>query len=207
MRRVFLLDGPGLCPEVMDTGSIRRIEPRTTRIIPTFSVVGELFEPEISDSRIVHSSATGLVQHSLDTWGIDHGKLYLAQESSPRSRWVNETLSRWIEGISQEDRAVFVQELFDALTADGAETLEDIEAQGAGGFEAILARLFNASSVTKKTIYALPKRAILGEHYDAISQMGLSSWLRQRFQDWQTQRSARKEDAAVPMREEDAGES
>ena len=207
VRRVFLLDGPGLCPEVMDTSTIRRIEPRTTRIIPTFSVVGELFAPEISDSRIVHSSAAGLVQHSLDTWGIDHGKLFLAQEPSPRSRWVNETLSRWIEGISQEDRAVFVQELFDALTADGAETLEDIEAQGAGGFEAILARLFSASDVTRKTIYALPKRAILGEHYDAISQMGLSSWLRQRFQDWQAQRVARKEESSGQIEEEDEGES
>lgn len=187
VQRVFLLDGPGLCPEVMDTGSIRRIDTRTTRIIPTFSVVGKLFEPQITDSRIVHSTAAGLVQHSVDTWGIDHGKLALAAEASPRSRWINDTLSRWIEGISQEDRAVFVQELFDALSAEGAVTLEDIQARGISGFEAILVKLASASAVTRKTIYDLPKRAILGEHYDEIAQKGLTAWLREKVSEWQSQ--------------------
>jgi hypothetical protein len=201
VRRLYLLDSPGLCAEVMETDCIGRIDSKTTRIVPTFSVVGKLFEPSISDSRIVYSTAMGFVQHSLDTWGIDHGKLALAQEASPRSRWINETLSRWIGGISQEDRAVFVQELFAALSANGAETLEDIETGGASGFESILASLFKASSVTKRTITDLPKRAILGDYYDEITQMSLSGWLMKRFQDWQAQHTVRR--AELPEDEKD----
>lgn len=192
VERLFLLDGPGLCPEVMDDGCVKRIDAKTTKIQPAFSVVGKLFEPQISDSRIVQSSASGFVQHSLDTWGIDHGKLLLADGPNPRSVWINELLDRWIGGISQEDRLVFVQELFDALAADGAASFEDIEERGVGGFEAILAKLLASSRVTKKTIGDLPKRAILGEHYDAISQRGLSAWLMERFQSWQNQVLDRK---------------
>ena len=192
VRHLYLLDGPGLCPEVLEDGGLRRIDPVTTRIVPAFSVVGKLFEPQITDSRIVQSSAAGFVQHSLDTWGIDHGRLLLADGPNPRSVWINDLLSRWIGGISQEDRVIFVQELFDALAADGAATLEEIEEGGFGSFEAILLKLLGSSEVTRKTIYDLPKRAILGDSYDAISQKGFSSWLRESFRSWQSQMSDRK---------------
>lgn len=187
VRRVFLLDGPGLCGEVMDTEIIRRIDARTTRILPAFSVIGELFAPEISDTRIVRSSGSALMQHSLDTWGIDHGRLFLAPEENPRARWINALLAAWIGGISQEDRVVFVDELFLALSADGAQTLEDIEAKGVDGFEAILLKLLASSDVTKKTIGDLPRRAILGEYYDEITQKGFAGFLRDRYLDRQKQ--------------------
>lgn len=192
VERLFLLDGPGLCPEVMDDSCVKRIDAKTTKIQPTFSIVGKLFEPQITDSRIVQSSASGFVQHSLDTWGIDHGRLLLAEGPNPRSVWINELLDRWIAGISQEDRVVFVQELFDALAADGASSFDDIEEGGVGGFEAILMKLLASSKVTKKTITALPKRVILGDQYDAISQLGFSGWLMERLQNWQNQVLDRK---------------
>lgn len=195
VRRVFILDGPGLCDEVVDTEVIRRIETRTTRILPAFSVIGELFAPEIADTRIVRSSASALMQHSLDTWGVDHGKLFLAAEENSRARWINAVLAAWIEGISQEDRVVFVNELFDAFSAEGAQTLEDIGSGGASGFEAILLKLLTASDVTKKTINDLPKRAILGEYYDEIMQKGLTGFLRDRYLDWQKQFDARASEA------------
>ena len=187
VRRVYILDGPGLCEGVVDTNVIRRVEARTTRILPSFSVIGELFAPEIADTRIVRSSASALMQHSLDTWCIDHGKLYLSEKINPRAQWINTVLAAWIGGISQEDRVVFVNELFNALAAEGARTLEDIEANGAGGFEMILAKLLTSSDVTRKTIGDLPKRAILGEYYDEIMQKGLGGFLLDRYLEWQKQ--------------------
>ena len=192
VEHLYLLDGPGICPEVMDDSSIRRIDGKTTKIQPVFSVVGKLFEPQISDARIVQSSASGFVQHSLDTWGIDHGKLLLAEAHHPRSVWINEIMSSWIGGISQEDRVVFVQELFDALGADGVSSLAEIEERGVGGFEAILLKLFTSSEVTRKTLGDLPKRAILGDYYDAITQKGLTAWLKESIQNWQRQVTERR---------------
>ena len=206
VEHLYLLDGPGICSEVMDDSAIRRIDAKATRIVPAFSIVGKLFEPQITDSRIVQSSASGFVQHSLDTWGIDHGRLLLAEGPNPRSVWINEVLTRWIGGISQEDRGIFVEELFDALAADGAATLDEIEERGVGGFEAILVKLFSSSKVTRKTLGDLPKRAILGDQYDAIAQKGLSAWLLEGLQNWQNQvleRRAKAQAAEASGKEEE----
>ena len=198
VERLFLLDGPGLCPEVMALDCLEKIDRKTTRIVPTFSVIGQLFAPALSDHRIVRSTASGIMQHALYTWGVDHGKLALADAPSPRSRWLNETLASWIGGISQEDRVIFINELFDALTADGAVTVDDLERKGSGSFEASFFRLLSASAVTKKTIYDLPKRAIFGENYEDITQKGLAGWLRDKYREWVENQDnrAEEEDAA-----------
>lgn len=197
VRRLYLLDSPGLCPEVVDVDSLRKTDEKTTRIVPSFSVIGQLFAPELNEQKVVRSTANGIMQHALYTWGVDHGKLALAGEPSQRNRWLNETIANWIGGISREDRITFINELFDALSADGARTLNDLEAKGPGAFEGILFRLLGASEVTKRTIYDLPKRAILGENYEGITQKGLAGWLRDKYREWILDQENRNEDGVA----------
>ena len=168
VEHVYLLDGPGLCPEVMDTSCVRRVNPRVTAIVPTFSVVGKLFTPAIDDTRVVRSSAHSILKHSIGSWGVDHGRLAEAPENDAASRWLNDVIQRWIDGIPQTDRATFVRELFGALSADGAATLADILKSGPSGLRAVLNSLINTSRTTKMTAAELPLRALLGENYDMI---------------------------------------
>ena len=160
LERIYILDGPGLCPEVMVTSGMERIDSRCTRIIPRFSVVGKLFEPKVTDSRIVRSTASGMLQHALASWGIDHGELALCEENDPRSRWINASVDEWIGNLSQADRVILIHDLFDALSANGARTLEELDDGGATGFETILRRLLGSSESTKKAITNLPKQAM-----------------------------------------------
>lgn len=160
VERLYLLDGPGFCPEVMDLGLINRIDAKTTQVLPRFCVVGKLFAPAISDTQIVQSSYAGFLQHALISWGIDHGALALADSHDPASLIANEAMDAWITGLSQEDRAVFVGDLFDALAAGGAETLDQIHAGGLDGLEAILRRLNESSETTKRALSDLPKYAM-----------------------------------------------
>ena len=160
VERVYLMDSPGLCPEVMDPARIERIDPKTRRIIPRFSVVGKLLEPKITDTCIVRASGFGVSQHSMTTWGIDHGRLATAQENDPMSTWINEKIRGWSDEISPADRALCVDELFDALQAGGAKTVSDIKFFGPDGVDAILKRLREKSDVTKHTLTDLPKYAV-----------------------------------------------
>ena len=168
VERVYLLDGPGLCPEVMDVSCVSRVNPRATAIVPTFSVVGKLFTAAIDETRVVRSSAHSLLKHSIGSWGVDHGKLALAPENDAASRWINEVLQAWIDGIPQADRATFVRELFGALAVDGAVTLADILKKGPSGARYVINHLLGTSRVTKKTAAELPLRALLGDNYDAV---------------------------------------
>ncbi len=160
LERIFVLDGPGLCPEVMDVSGMARIDSRCTRIIPRFSVIGKLFEPKVTDTRIVASTASGMMQHSLASWGIDHGALALCAENDPRSLWINAAVKEWIGDMSQEERIGLIRDLFEALSANGARTLDELDDAGASGFEAILRRMLDSSEMTRRTIANLPRQAV-----------------------------------------------
>ncbi|MCD8116991.1 MAG: DUF2974 domain-containing protein [Oscillospiraceae bacterium] len=166
VEHVYILDGPGFCPEVLDQALIQRVDPKCTRIIPQFDVVGKLFEPKITDTRIVRSSAKGILQHSLATWGIEYGGLALAKWNDQRSQAISEILNRWIESVEQDSRKALIDDLFDALAAGGAVTLSDI-ASGPQSFEAVLARMYHASPDTKKAMKELSSQAwaVLFRHW------------------------------------------
>ena len=160
VERFWLLDGPGLCPEVMDLSCMARLNGRATQVLPRFSIVGRLFAPEIADTRIVRSTATGFRQHGISTWGVDHGKLALAEGFDPVSLWFNSVMDAWIGGISQADRVALVEELFDALSVRGAESLVELSAGGAEAVETVLRRLRESSPVARRLLGELPKYAV-----------------------------------------------
>ena len=157
VEHLYLLDGPGFCPEVLNLSLLDRIDQKATRVVPSFCIIGNLFAPKITDTRIVRSSAGSFMQHSLISWGIDHGRLALVKEHDRQSVIVSETLAEWISGISQTDRVLFVNELFQVLTAGGAETVQQILNGGWEGLDAILHKLSETSDTTKQALSNLPK--------------------------------------------------
>lgn len=166
LTRVFILDGPGLCPDVFDPAMIDRIDGRATMIIPEYDIIGKLFDPGITDTRIVRSSASGVLQHDLCSWGVEYGRLALTDSNDPKSSAINRTLDRWIESMDQSQRILLVNELFDVLGANGAVTLEDLEKEGARGLQSILTGFHEISDVTKQSLSDLRTRAVLGDNYD-----------------------------------------
>ena len=157
-----MLDGPGLCPEVMDSDLIRRVDPVTTRIIPEFEVIGKLFEPGITDTRIVKSFREGIMQHSLPSWLVDHGKLAVTEKNASRSLRLNEVMDSWIENRPMKDRAVFVDELFDALAGAGVKDFSQLTLEKLAD---TMMTLRNASETTKATLADLGSRAF---HVEAL---------------------------------------
>ena len=160
VERMYLLDGPGFCPDVLKIDSLAQVDRKTVRIIPRFSVVGKLFEPKMTDTRIIRSFGHGFAQHCIDTWGIDHGKPALAEENDPASLWIHELLDDWIRDLTQKERILLIDDLFDTLAAGGAVTLNEIDIESREGREAILKSLREMSESTKHSLSDLPKYAM-----------------------------------------------
>ena len=167
VRHIWLFDGPGFCPEVLDPALEQRIDPKATRVIPEFDVIGKLFEPKITDTRIVRSSARGIMQHALASWLIDHGDLAAAERNDPLGEQINHLLNDWIESIPQKDRPVFIGELFDAVSADGVQSLEELDPDR---LQAILFELTGVSRTTKKALQILPNKLLLGDEIPPIKE-------------------------------------
>ena len=175
---IYLLDSPGFCEEVFPRSSYADLLPKCSLIIPSFSVIGRIFEVPAKERKIVTSSNEGILQHSLDSWEIDHGKLHLIPATDPASDMINDTLDQFIEHTDVSSRKPLVDALFSALSADGAITLSDISGKGGTGFEAVLFRMFGISEDAKNALFTAPLRSIFGKEADMIRENGFFKWVK-----------------------------
>ena len=160
VERIFNLDGPGFAPEVIDPSLFDRIEPKTVRIIPEYSIIGRLLESENCETHIIKSSNSGVMQHSIASWGVDHGHLAMSDLTEPKDRWLNDTIKQWVNGMSYEQRVVFIDELFGALEATGARTIDELASMGKGAAEIIMEKMKDFSEPTRKVIGDLQSAAV-----------------------------------------------
>ena len=157
---IYTLDGPGLCPEVVNPVLIKRIDSKTTFINPVFDVIGKLYELPFTNVKFIYSSHDGFAQHSLPSWLVDHGKLALAPGNSHMSIRLNQALSAWVEDKPPEIREIFVDELFEAIEEKGVKDFETMK------FETlieILISLRSASDTTREVLKDLQQKLLKPE--------------------------------------------
>lgn len=165
---IYLLDGPGLCPELADREPLPAWEGKVHRIIPSFDVFGRLFEPAI-EPKIVKSSAEGVLQHELLSWQLKDGKLDLAETPAPESNWFASVFHEWMDNVSLAQRQEFTDDLFDAIGRAGSTTSE-ISATLAESLPKILAGVTGSRPGAKLTAAKLPLRMLAGKVQDALQE-------------------------------------
>ncbi len=154
---IYSNDGPGLCKELIDTKKYQLIKDKIIKIIPEFSVVGLLFEKkDFSQLNIVKSSGKGILQHQLSSWQTDCQSLVKGKISS-RAKVCNVIFNEWVEDVCMEDRKIFVDDFFDALSINGARTLADLSNQGPNSFEEILNSMIHSQKKSKLVFIKLIK--------------------------------------------------
>ena len=148
IKRIYSNDGPGFAPELLDEKKFEDIKDRITHIVPTFCVVGMLFELNVPHM-IVASDGDKIQQHSGMTWKVegDHfiRKRYLSEESIVYNRAIDD----WIGNATMGQRQAFTRDIFDAMKAAGAVSVYDISKGGFHDFGTILLSAANSESKTK----------------------------------------------------------
>ncbi|MGN1023256.1 MAG: Mbeg1-like protein, partial [Lachnospiraceae bacterium] len=175
--RVYMNDGPGFCAEVLDVSAIDPIHSRVRIIQPEYCIIGKLFEPEVSDHYIVRSTADGILAHQMETWGIDHGAPLRAEKYRAGSVFLSQTFHEWVEKVPVEQREKFVDDLFDALAADGSHTMTDIASKGPAGFENVVMHLIGMEKSSRGILLNLPSTALFGSIPERIRNWKLNRFL------------------------------
>lgn len=124
IEAVYTNDGPGFREEILNRPEYRLLMERTISIIPQGSVIGMLLGTKRSH-RVVGSSARGIMQHDAMSWMVVGNHFEIAQRSRD-SIFMEKTLSRWLDGIDDEERKMFVDQLFAFLEASGARTMKEV---------------------------------------------------------------------------------
>ena len=131
IEHVYTNDGPGFCDEVLGKDLIKRVNPKATRIIPQFTVVGSVFAPDIDDSYVIKTDRQMIEQHELCSWGIDHGDLFIAPEGiDPLAAKINRGIDKWVYSVNIEERKRFINAYSGGLRGAGHKGLgEDLKSR------------------------------------------------------------------------------
>ena len=174
VEHIYTNDGPGFCPEVLKEDLIKRANPKTTRIIPQFSVVGNVFAPKVDDSHVIKSDKQMGDQHELCSWLIDHGDIMLAPEGlDPIAEKINTGFDKWIYSVDINERKRFINALFDAMSDDGTLTVEQFSAQGTKAWERVLNVVMGDDEGFRIAAASLPDQLLLDGAGKKVAKTGL----------------------------------
>lgn len=125
--RVYSMDGPGFRPETLKRGAFEAIAERTVKILPHSSLVGMIFEQNM-DYLVVDSKGLGLAQHDPYTWLTEKGSFLYIEDISQYRKFMDRTMNEFILGLEKEELRIFVDTMYQIISASQADNLIDFVA-------------------------------------------------------------------------------
>lgn len=123
--KIYNMDGPGFRPEVMEKHDYGKIQDKVIKILPHSSVVGMLFEKD-TGYKVVESRTFGLLQHNPFTWLVEEDSFVYTEDVYERRKFSDTTLNEWILSLDEKQLKLFVDTLFQVVSASQVENLIDL---------------------------------------------------------------------------------
>ena len=158
ISRIYLNDAPGLAEEIMSPEKYQDLATKIIRFVPSFGLIGRLFPLSCGELHIVKCTEESILSHDLSRWKILGSGVEEADRFNAFSDYLCRAINEWIEKIPQDEREQFVEEVFNALSAGGAETIQEIAGKG---FLQVLKKAAASSDVSRKTALELIRTAVL----------------------------------------------
>lgn len=151
---VYNLDGPGFSPALNVPNPYTVYGSRYRRIVPEFSVVGQLFGTDAAPCFVVKSTAMGLFEHEPLTWCVGATSFIAARGLHPAATRVAQMHARWERSLVKDAEKQAVDEVFDALYASGKNDISEIVGDPRC-WKRVYAAASKVSPVTREYIGAL----------------------------------------------------
>lgn len=120
--KIYCMDGPGFRPEVLAECGYDRIADRVVKLLPHSSMIGMIFEWD-NRYRVVESRSFGLAQHDPYNWKIKDGEFAMVDELDGNTYRLDNTLNEWIISLDEEKIRLFVDTLYQVISASEADDL------------------------------------------------------------------------------------
>ncbi len=163
IRAVYNLDGPGFKDDLVSGRAMLNIRDRVHTIVPESSMIGTLLS-HAGEYKVVYSTASGFDQHNPMTWVFDSGNhLSYAPSLSKSAMIFDEIADNWFAGLTNKQREIVVNVLFDIISRSGAITFDQVLDKIKTGEINALRELKNVDAETRKLL--LPLLKALGLEY------------------------------------------
>lgn len=154
--KVYSMDGPGFRPEVLEQCGYDRIADRVVKFLPHSSMIGMIFEWD-TRYQVVESRSFGLAQHNPYNWKIKNGEFVLAEDIYGRARLVDNTINEWISSLDDQQIKLFVDTLYQVISASEADDLIAITADWKRSMTGVVAALKGVDEDTVKVLQEIVK--------------------------------------------------
>ena len=125
--KVYSMDGPGFRPETLEKSDFGAISDRIVKSLPHSSLVGMIFEQNM-DYLVVDSKGFGLAQHDPYTWLTENGKFVYIDDITQYQKFMDQTMNEFILGLEKEELQIFVDTMYQVISASQADNLIDFVA-------------------------------------------------------------------------------
>jgi hypothetical protein len=144
---VYSNDAPGFTQAVIQSPGYGAIKKKIRAFIPQDSVIGMLFEHE-EDYTVVKSARSGLTQHDVYFWEVNHNDVIRLNEVTKGSVFIDRTLKEWIGGLDRTRREQFTETLYNILSSTEAKSFPEL---GAGWLKNTILMLQSLGSLDDST--------------------------------------------------------
>ncbi|MDR3138381.1 MAG: DUF2974 domain-containing protein [Treponema sp.] len=159
---IYSNDGPGFHSSVINSRGYGAIREKINSLVPQSSVIGMLFERG-DEYTVVKSAENGLKQHDLYSWEVNYNDVVRLDRVDKQSRFIDQTLKEWIDGLEFEQRQRFIEALYEILSSAEVRSPQDLSDRWLKNMGVMIQFLGNTDSQTKdlifKTLSALFKAA------------------------------------------------
>lgn len=162
IAQIYSHDGPGFLPEVMEGRAFLSVQKKIRKTLPQGSIIGLLMEQK-EDFRIVRSNQSSIWQHDPFSWEIEDGDFCYLEDLTPHAKYVNHTISEWLNTLSEEERERFVDVLYDLVNVRDVDSFPELFEDWKTNIPAILQAISALDKDTGKFILQTVKElAVLG---------------------------------------------
>ncbi|MBD5512594.1 MAG: DUF2974 domain-containing protein [Lachnospiraceae bacterium] len=154
--KIYSMDGPGFRREVMEGCQYEQIVDKIVKILPHSSLIGMLFEtsPHV---KVVESKTFGLLQHDPYTWLIKEDDFVCVKGLYKSRQYSNETLNQWLEALDEKQRRIFVDTLYQVVSASKAENLIELSADWKKSMNGMISALKEVDDETRQALRTIIK--------------------------------------------------
>lgn len=170
IRRVYNYDGPGFNAEFFERPGIHRIQSKIRRFIPEFSIFGMLLE-DTTEPMVIKSSQKGIMQHDGLSWQIEGPVFVRGKGLDAAAQIFSDSMETWLAQSDDEQKNLFIDDLFSVMEAPGFETLSELQAGGLYSIRKMWQRLDKLNPQTREKVDELIR--IMMGHWGEFLQMRL----------------------------------
>ncbi len=126
IREIYSFDGPGFRKEILEEYDYKAVSARIKKYMPESSIVGILLEGTNDYITVKSRAVSGALQHNPYSWEVKDYSFETAKAIKRSSVIMHRSMNSWVMELDERQLGMFVDTLFDVISASGAKDIPQI---------------------------------------------------------------------------------